>query len=360
MKICHRLYLLLSFLITLTSCQSQPSSPYAPESGTYTGGTLNVTGTMNYSYNPVTGFGMQSGTSVTPGVNVSGEMAITNTGANKGTYSFSKLKDWKGNWAYDPEKDKIHFTGPAKDALRYYHAEKGAYQFTFVIKTSANDKDGIAYSYAKKASKPFPKLAKPNGDLKGMFTVKPDLNTVAFLDVATASIQKNFPGHIALTNNNHYTIGVGFTDNTKYYQISITDPSGNTKQYSSSQIMSYNWKFLNYKYALPSNDQHVMALLGQTPDSYLNLTYTPGYLAIGVFDMSGHSLGIFPGQDNTFIIPSFLPDGRLLYCPKGGGMAITDGSYKKSQRIYTTPVNALAVAPDGKTIAFSEGLHFTP
>ena len=105
---------------------------------------------MNYSYNPITGFGIQPGTSVTPGANLMGDMTITAGGNNTGGYSFSKLKDWKGNWQYDPAKDKLSFTGSLKDALRYYHAGKGYYQVTLNMK-------GVTYYFSKKASKEFPK-----------------------------------------------------------------------------------------------------------------------------------------------------------------------------------------------------------
>ena len=191
-----------------------------------------------------------------------------------------------------------------------------------------------------------------------MFTVKPDLNTVAFFDASTARIQKSFSGKTAATNNNHYTIAIGFTDNTKYYQVSVVDPNGKMKQYNSADIISYNWNFLSYQFGILNHDQTKMALLGKTPDSYLNLTYTPGEYAVGIFDRSGHTLGIFPVEYNKYVIPSFLPDGRLVYCPKNGGITITDVNYKNSRNIFDNPINAFAVSPDGHTIAFSEGLHF--
>src|SRR5215510_6512346 len=100
MKHPYQLQLLLFLFLCCTSCSSQSSSsPYAPEAGVYTGSTLNVNATINYSYNPITGFGTQAGTSVTPGPNVMGDMSITDNGNNSGNYSFTKL-DWKGNWQY--------------------------------------------------------------------------------------------------------------------------------------------------------------------------------------------------------------------------------------------------------------------
>jgi hypothetical protein len=354
----HTYPLLLLLLAYGLSCTSQSSSPYAPEAGVYTGGTLNVTSIANYTYNPITGFGTQIGTQATPGINLMGDMTISSNGSNIGNYSFSKLKGWKGNWQYDPAKDKLSFTGPLKDALRYYHAGKGAYHFTFVIKPTTGDKEGVTYYFSKKASKEFPKRSNPNSDLKGLFTVKPDHGTVAFLDAATGSIQKSFAGKTAATNPQHYTMSIGFTDNTSYYQIDITDPSGKTKQYNSSDIASYNWKFSHYQYGVLDNSQTKMALLGKIPDSYLNLDYKPGYLAAGIFDLEGRTLGMFRVEDNKYIIPSFLPDGRLVYCPQNGGIAITDVAYKNSNTIYNNAINAFAVSPDGKTIVFSEGLHF--
>jgi hypothetical protein len=358
MKRTYHLLLLLLLSVYASSCSSQPSSPFAPESGIYTGGTLNVTANMNYTYNPVTGFGVQPGTSITPGVNVLGDLNITNGGNNAGSYSFSKLNNWKGNWQYDPIKEKLTLTGPLKDALRYYHAGKGSYDISFVIKAKPGDKEGVTYRYSKKASKPFPKPARPNGDLKGSFTVKPDLNTVAFFDAATARISKSFNGKTAITNNKHYTIAIGFTDNTKYYQISIVDPAGNAKMYDPQQIMSYNWNFFGYQFGVINNDQSKMALLGKTPDSYLNLTYKPGYTAVGIFDFSGRTLGILQTEDNNYIMPSFLGDGRLVYCPQKGGIAITNTGYSNSHTVYTKAVNAFAISADDKTIAFSEGIHF--
>lgn len=67
---------------------------------------------------------------------------------------------------------------------------------------------------------------------------------------------------------------------------------------------------------------------------------------------------MFPVEYNKFVKPSFLADGRLVYCPENGGIAITNADYSSSKTIYSNPLNAFAVSPDGQTIAFSEGIDF--
>jgi hypothetical protein len=344
--------------VICTSCTSQPSSPYAPEAGKYTGETVSLNATMRYGYDAITGFGLLPGTTVQIMPAVLGEMIITSSGANKGTYSFPKTKGWTGNWSYDPEKDKLSFTGNLKDALSYYHAGKGFYTIGITIRTNATGKEGVSYSYSKKASKEFPKLQKPNGNLTGTFTIKPDFNSIAFLDAQKSVIQKSFTGKLACTNSSHYTVAVGFSNDAYYNQITIFDPAGNAKVYSPEKIKSFNWEFHEYQLGVLNKDATKLALLGKTWNKIgSDYSYTPSYYAVGIFDLSGRQLGLLPIEYNKYVKPFFLDDGRLVYSPKDGGIAISDGTYSTSKIIYENPVNCFAVSPNGKTIAVSEGIH---
>lgn len=345
---------LLSVLIFI-SCNAQPSSPYAPEAGVYEGYIFSLGATMNYGYNPITGFGVQPGTTTNLVPSVLGDMTITSKGNNAGTYSMSKA-NMKGEWKYDEKNNTLECTGPLKGAVTYYHAGKGFYTMTVTMPAGAGKT--VGYTYSKKASKPFPKIAVPNAGLTGSLTIKPDVNSIAILDAASAKIKTSFSTGLAATNAAHYTIGIRYTDDPHNYQISIFDSAGRPKIISPEEVRSYGWAFSDYKFAVLGNDQSRMALLGRVPDRYgPNFSYTPGYYAIGVFDMKGKQLGVFP-MDASYIKPWFLANGSLAYSPKEGGVAISNANYTSSQTVYPNKVNCFAVSPDGKRMAVASGLHF--
>lgn len=152
-------------------------------------------------------------------------------------------------------------------------------------------------------TKPFPKLTAPNSGLTGSFTIKPDYKSIAILDAASATVKTSFNANLASTNAAHFTIGVTYTDDPHNYEIGIFDAQGKPGILSPAQIRSYEWAFTDYKFAVLSNDQSRMALLGRVPDRYgPNFSYTPGYYAIGVFDNKGKqpgSLPINPGFSQT-------------------------------------------------------------
>lgn len=344
-------------ILLFFSCrgQSQPSSAYAPEPGNYSGYIFSLQASMSYGYNAITGFGVQPSTTTNLVPSVLGDMVISSKGNNAGTYSFARA-NMKGDWKYDEKTNQLTCTGPLKDALTYYHAGKGAYTMEVTFPTSEGK--SISYTYSKKASKPFPKMTNPNAGLTGSITIKPDFKSIAILDAATATIKSSFNTGLAATNPAHHTIGIIFTDDPHNYEISIFDAQGKPKVISPSDVQSYKWAFTDYKFAVLNHDQTQMALLGSVPDRYgANFSYTPGYYAVGVFDMQGKQLGTLP-MDRTFIKPSFLSDGRLVYSPDKGGIAISHSNYSNSQTIYPNRVNCFAVSPDGKRVAAASGLHF--
>jgi hypothetical protein len=337
------------------SCSSQPSSPYAPEPGSYSGYIYGVSATTTYGYNPITGFGVQPSTTTNLTPSVLGDMTISSKGNNSGTYSFAKA-DMKGEWKYDEKSNNLQCTGPLKDALTYYRASKGFY--TMGVTFAAGDGKRVSYTYSKKASKPFPKLTEPNNGLTGSITIKPDYKSIAILDAASATVKTSFNANLASTNAAHYTIGVTYTDDPHNYEISIFDAQGKPRVISPADVRSYGWAFKDYKFAVLSNDQSRMALLGSVPDRYgPDFSYTPGYYAIGIFDNKGKQLGSLP-MDRNFNKPWFLADGRLVYSPDKGGVAVANTDYSNSKTIYSNRVNCLGVSPDGKRVAVSSGLHF--
>jgi WD40-like Beta Propeller Repeat len=351
---------LISFVLILmqVSCNAQSSSPFAPEAGIYKGGTTTVSANYQYGYNGIRGFGMQPSSHFNYMPSPMGDLSISSTGTNKGNYYFTKMKNLSGAWQYNPSTEQLIFTGFLKEsATTAYYPRKGMYTLDIDVKTT--DKGNAHYQYYKKASKPFPKITNPNGSITGSFTLMPDFKTVTFFDAAKASLGQSFNGKMAATNKLHQTITVGFTDDPHNYQITIWGASGILKKWEPDNISSLNWKFIDYKMGVLSNDGKRMALLGKTVDSYADLTYTPGYYAIGIFDVqTGAKLGLLPIQYNKFIKPCFLSDGRIVYVAKDGGIAISSADYRSSTVIYSNPVNAITVSPDGKMIAFSEGIYF--
>jgi WD40 repeat protein len=347
---------LLYLLMLQSSCTAQPSSPFAPEAGNYKGGSTSVNANYNYSYNPITGFGMQPAPQVQYLPSPMGDLVISNTGTNKGSYYFTKMKNLSGSWQYDVAGKKLNCTGILKDAITYYKASKGLYSMGFNI---GKDKDALHYEYSKKATKEIPKPEKPNGDLKGYITTITGSNSVAFFDIATAKSTLSFNGRMAATNAAHQTITTAFTTSTHLYEIGITSGQGSTKNITAEMIGSYNWDFSNYKFGILNSSGRRMALLGKTKDNFNNLTYTPGYTCIGVAEVNtGRQLGILPITPNLLIRPFFFNDDRLLFSPQEGGIAISSSDYKNYKQVYANKVNAIALSPDNSMIAFSEGLYF--
>lgn len=349
----------MAFLwLTVTSCNAQSSSPFAPEAGTYSGSSTGVTASYQYGYNAITGFGMQPSSQINVMPSPLGEMVISHTGANKGNYSFPKSKGWNGTWTFDPATNRLAFTGQLKDKLAQYKASKGFYSISLKLGTNAGDKEGVLYTYSKKATKPFPKPEAPNGPVTGQFTVMPDGSSIAYYN-ANGKTEHSFHGQIPSTNRNHRTLTVGYTNDPHYYQLSIADPGGSSTVFTPEKIRSWNLKFHDYKLGAFAEDNNTIALLGKTHDNYANLTYTPGEFVIAVIDTkTGTARAYLPTMENLWIKPSFLPGGGLVYSPREGGIAITNAGYKNMKIIYPNPVNALALSPDGKQVAFSEGLFF--
>lgn len=298
-------YFFAWILLVNLSCTSQPSSPFAPEDGTYKGGTTSVTAGYSYGYNAITGFGMQPSPNIQYIPSSMGDLVISSSGGNRGKYSFSKMQNLAGTWQYDEAKNKLSFTGFLKDALTYYKASKGLYSMGFTVHTSKEDKDGVHYEYSKKASKTLPKMARPNGSLQGLMTIMPDKNTVVLFDVQKAKPTVSFNGKMASTNSNHQTITVGFVNDPHFYDIGITSKAGNTATITSDRLKKLGWNFLDYKLGILNNSATKMALLGKTKDDFANLTYTPGFACIGIVDInSGEQLGALPMTD-TYIRPFF-------------------------------------------------------
>ena len=97
----------LLWAVMFFSCSAQPSSPYAPEAGNYSGYIYSLQATMTYGYNAITGFGVQPSTTSNLTPSVLGDMVISTKGNNEGTYSFAK-SDMKGEWKYDEKNDPYH------------------------------------------------------------------------------------------------------------------------------------------------------------------------------------------------------------------------------------------------------------
>lgn len=350
--------LLLTMLYS--ACKAQPSSPFAPEAGAYKGSSTTVGTSYQYGYNGVTGFGIQTTPQIQNTQSPMGDLIITATGSNKGTYSFTKMSNLSGSWQYNPEKEQLVFTGFLKDALRYYKAGKGFFTISLQVKPGAANKETLYYTYSKKASKPFPPLAKPNGSLTGNLVIKPDFKTVAVLDIQTGKITRSFNGTGIACGSTAGTItSVGFTTDPHYYEIKIVTAGNNSNSLTPEYLKGLNWTFHEYKFAVLNHTGTKMALPGKTFDSYANLNYQPGYYAIAVTDVSsGKILGLLPLKNSAFIRPHFLADNRLVYSPDTDGIAITSSNYSQHSTIYKNPVNALAVSPNGKSIAFSEGIYF--
>lgn len=357
MKSIKSLHLLFA-LYFFASCNAQPSSPFAPEEGTYSGASYGVTAGYQYGYNAITGFGMQPSPQVNVMPSPLGELTITNSGNNKGNYRFSKAAEWNGTWQYNPQSAALTFTGKLAGKLANYRASKGYYTIDLKLGSSAADKNVLVYSYSKKASKPFPKPTVPNGTVSGSFTLMPDVKTVVYYNAAGKTTQ-SFNGSMAATNRNHYTLTVGYVDDPHYYRIGIVQPDGKANIFGAEKVKSWQLPFTDYKFGVLSEDNATVALLGKMPDNYKNLTYTPGDYVVAIIDSrSGTAKAFLPMLSTSWIKPDFIHGGGIAYSPKEGGIAVTDASYKKGQTIYNNPVNALAVSPEGKKIVFSEGLFF--
>lgn len=353
-----KLIQLLFGLCFFAACSAQPSSPFAPEAGSYSGASYGLTGSYQYGYNAITGFGMQPSTQVNVMPSPLGDMIVTATGSNKGNYSFAKAKDWSGSWQYNPQANTLTFTGKLAGKLANYRAGKGYYTIDLKLGSSAADKDALVYSYSKKASKPFPKPIAPNGNISGSFTLMPDIKTVVHYN-ATGKTTESFNGSMAATNRNHYTLTVGYTDDPHYYQVSLVQPDGNMNIFGPEKIKAWQLPFADYKFGVLAEDNATIALLGKMPDSYRDLRYIAGDYVVAVIDTrTGTAKSYLPMLGISWIKPDFIKGGGIAYSPKEGGIAVTDASFKNKRIVYNNPVNALAVSPDGKRIAFSEGLFF--
>lgn len=353
--------ILLSANISI-SCNSQSSSPFAPEAGDYTGNGTTVGVGHQFGYNYGTGFGVKVVPTTQSVPAPMGDLIITQTGANKGSYRFRNFKEWTGAWQYDAAANRLSFSGYLKDALNYYHAGKGFYTIQFRVGKTPEQNQKVIYSYytySRKASKPFPKPVSPNGTITGTFTTMPDFSSVVLFDAATGKTKTSFSGKMAASNKNGTTVTVAFTDDPHNYAITVFDTKGDAKKFSSPTIVGWNLQFLDYVLGVLADDNKTVALMGRTPNVYDRLNFIPGENVIALVDLAtGEKKGMLPTETNQFVKPCFLSDGRLVYCPKGGGIAISDAGYKKTKTVYGNTVNALAVSPDGKRLAISEGVNF--
>jgi hypothetical protein len=233
------------------------------------------------------------------------------------------------------------------------------YTLTLNIKSKPEDKNGLQYVYGKKASRPLPKPVRPNGPLTGRFTVQPDGNTVAIFDAAKATIDRSFNGKLATSNKAQYSVTVGYTNSPHYYEIGITSPSGDTKKINPTRLQVQQWNFQDYKLGVLNQQTTRIALMGKTTDQISNLTLTPGFFAIGIMDLATMQLqGLLRLQSSSYVRPYFFTDGRLLYSGENGGINISSVDYSQEKEVYGNSINALALSPDEKTIAFSEGIFF--
>jgi hypothetical protein len=143
-------------LLLLTGCNAQ-SSPFAPEAGIYKGGSASVSTSYQYGYNAITGFGVQPATQAQYTPAPMGDLQLTVTSNNKGTYRFSKMSNLAGSWAYSVPENRLTFTGFLQDALLRYTASKGIYTLALNIKSRPEDKNGLQYIYiVKKLPGHFP------------------------------------------------------------------------------------------------------------------------------------------------------------------------------------------------------------
>ncbi|MGI9542354.1 MAG: hypothetical protein ACR2MX_03790, partial [Cyclobacteriaceae bacterium] len=347
--------LFISFLFS--SFEAQTSSPYAPESGTYEGYSYMVGAGFQYGFDLITGFGVKPSATLNPTPSVLGPLKIKNNGNNKGTYSLPEA-DMAGTWAYDDQTHQLTFTGPLEKGLKNYYAGKSSYSLELVIKS---DEDGdFSLHYSKAASKPFPKLENPNRNLTGTLSIKPDFGSVGFFDISKGVYKHSYSGAQQCTNPQGYTVTVGFTDDPHYFDIDVFDPQGEKVPFFTRQdIRAKEWYFQGYNFGVLNQDQSRLALLGTIPRKWNSaFSFTSEEDAIFIADSEGNVLGqVFIDFRNS-IKPWFHKDHSLIYCKRGGGIAVADPSYQSVKTIYDQQINCFSLSPDEKKIAFSEGLHF--
>lgn len=345
--------------ITLcTGCRSQAPSPYSLEDGAYSGTNNMSSGTVTMTYKPY------YGTQVTPiFVNTSepspyGDMTIKVTGTNKGTYSFVQEKSMTGSWTYDPAKDELSFTGKLKDALQAYKVTKDYYSLTFHFKHGPNAKDYKQFIYTRKTKTPKPPRPKPNGALTGTMTIMQGDKTTVLLDVATGQIGKSFSGGMASTNASLNTVTLSYSGDAYHSNITFYDRDGKATTWTSDKVVSFKWPIDTYKLAALNHDQTWLALIGTI---YTGATYPqfPFDYKLGIINAkTGAAMGVLKVEQQRYIKPAFFKDGRLLYAPVEGGMAISSQQYNSQQKIYNNVVGCMALSPDEKTIVFNEGAMF--
>jgi hypothetical protein len=353
---------IFSFLLLLTlcsGCRSQSPSPYSLEDGAYEGANNMSSGTVTMTYKPL------FGTQVTPiFVNTSepspyGDMVIKTSGANKGTYAFINDKSMSGNWSYDATNDQLTFTGQLKDALQAYKVTKDYYSLTFHIKTGPNTRDYKQFVYTKTTKTPKPPRPNPNGALKGTITFMEGNNKSVLFDVATGKTGKIFPGGMSSTNPSMHTVALTNTGDNYHMQVDIFNSYGKTvSSWNSKKIIAAKWPIDSYKLALLNATQTRLALIGTI---YTGASYPqfPFDYKIAVIDVSSASpMGTFKVEQQRFIKPAFFKDGRLLFPPAEGGIAVSNQQYTAQARLYKNVIGAIALSPDEKIIAFNEGKKF--
>jgi hypothetical protein len=355
---CRQLIIICFSIIIHMGCNSQPASPYSLEEGAYSGSNNMSSGTVTLTYKPI------FGTQVTPVfVNTSepspyGDMIIKVTGANKGTYSFINEKSFSGDWNYNPAKDQLLFTGKLKDALQAYKVTKDYYSLTFHIRFGPNTKDYKQFIYTKKTNQPKPARPKPNGDLIGTITIMQGKSTTVLLDVATGKTGKSFSGGMASTNSSMNTVTLSPTGDAYHMQVAFYDKQGKAVTWTSQNVVSYKWPIDTYQLAVLDQLQTRIALIGSM---YTGASYPsfPFDYKIAVIDTkNGAPLGTLKVEQQRYIKPAFFKDGRLLYSPADGGIAISNQQYNNHQKIYNNVIGGIALSPDEKTIVFNEGTMF--
>lgn len=355
-----RFSLTLFTVAVLIGCrtESQTQSPYSLEEGAYSGVNNMSSGTVTLTYNQF------YGTQVTPiFVNSSepspyGDMVIKTSGTNKGSYSFVQDKSLSGNWTYDASKDALSFTGKLKDALRAYKVTKDYYSLTFHFKIGPNEKDYKQFVYSKKTSAPKPPRANPNGSLKGTMTIMQGDKTALLFDVATGKTSKSFSGGMASTNPMKHTVTLLPTGDAYHSQVSFYDAEGKATTWTPQKVISFRWPIDTYKLAMLDQTNSRVALIGTVYTGASYPAYPFDYKLAVIDTKSGASLGVLKVELQRYIKPAFLKDGRMLYSPAEGGMAISNSQYSGQQRIYNNVVGCMALSPDEKSIVFNEGTLF--
>lgn len=329
-----------------------------PEPGTYYSYTTHMSTGLTAGYDVGSGVRLRPRNTFSRRKSPLGELVIR----GNGTYEMPVLSA-TGRWNFEPETQKVSFTGRLEDMDARAWIARGSYHITFEFTDS--DGEPATYTYEKAAENPIPDLAAPNKNFSGKLIAYKDGNTLVF-DISSGKILSRAP-----TSSPGWPNGSGMTahirDENPYTRggridVDVRDSDGEPI-FKVENVVSRNTPATldNFWLAEVSPDGAHILLNGQhivdvdTRQSIFEVNrgqpvVTP---AVRVVDRKSKTVAelMTPGRFTA----SWVQDNSLLFANEDGGISKLNIATSERKKLAVSDVQDAAPSPDGSRILVKRG-----